>query len=81
MGHPSRVVGLFPYFCQSNDLQIGITASHTPQPRDTEPKDNAPPPVRHFEPNPLMEVPEVQNAKSAFPLLTVLGNIVRGFAC
>ena len=31
MGHPSRVGGLFPHFCQSNDLQIGITASHTPR--------------------------------------------------
>ena len=29
-----------------------------PQPRDTEPKDNVPPPVRHFEPNHLMEVPQ-----------------------
>ena len=28
------------------------------QSRDTEPKDNVPPPVRHFEPNPLMEVPQ-----------------------
>ena len=28
MGHPSRVGGLFPHFCQSNNLQIEITASH-----------------------------------------------------
>ena len=30
VGHPSRVGGLFPNFFQSDDLQIGITASHTP---------------------------------------------------
>ena len=30
VGHPFREGGLFPHFCQSNDLQIGITASHTP---------------------------------------------------
>ena len=32
MGHPSLVGGSFPHFCQSNDLQIGITASHNAGP-------------------------------------------------
>ena len=34
------------------------TQNPAPQPRDTEPKDNVPPPVRYFEPNPLIEVPQ-----------------------